>query len=244
MDRQFWVLEPPDRRQADWDKGNLWRSSDYPGAPSSSEGSYVGYGGPAKRTNELRVMLCSAKITDFLWTTTCCLIQDRVVEALDGAGLTGFEVAPAHVRWKVRGGRDEVCSGCSGVDERVARSKVVPPFYELIVTGWGGLARRESGVTPVPGSRDWQGCPNWGEIVDRSQWDGSDIFMVWPYPLFRLVTDRVARVIKKHKFTGSKLIPIERFELGRELDDATPGRLSDYMPEPRAREIGEPLGIY
>jgi len=66
--------------------------------------------------------------------------------------------------------------------------------------------------------------------------------MVWPLPLYRFVTQRVADFIRQQKLTGCELIPVERLEfIG---DGFSPGGLSSYMPQKRARELGEPLGIY
>ncbi len=89
----------------------------------------------------------------------------------------------------------------------------MPSFYELLVTGWGGVAPPESGMSPVPGSDNWSGRGDWQHMVNESQWDGSDFFIVWPFPLFKFVTDRVAKFIRKNKLSGVKLVDPARFEL-------------------------------
>ena len=243
---RFWLLRPPDRRQAEWDEGMIWRREDYP--ESAGSGPYVGWGGSAKRLTELRIKLVSTRTPDLVWTAWDLLVQDRVAQMFKEQGFTGFELRPASVRWKV--GKPDFDrtyddDDSPGISTRDALRLEIPTLWELLVIGWGGLAPPESGMRPVPGSSEWEGIPNWAHVIDASQWDGSDFFMVWPYPLFRIVTDRVARFIKKHKLTGAKLIAPERYRRHPWLiPGADPGRLSELMPEPRAREIGEPLGIY
>jgi hypothetical protein len=43
--------------------------------------------------------------------------------------------------------------------------------------------------------------------------------------------------------TGVKAIPADAIA-GPATESVVPGYLRQWMPEPRAREIGEPLGIY
>jgi hypothetical protein len=81
-------------------------------------------------------------------------------------------------------------------------------------------------------------------MVDRNQWNGSDLFFVWPFPLCRFVTERVAMFIKKNKLTGVKVIRQDKYHPSHQIAGAMPGRLRSWLPEARAREIGEPLGIY
>jgi hypothetical protein len=83
-------------------------------------------------------------------------------------------------------------------------------------------------------------------LIDDQQWDGSDFFIVWPLPGYRFTIDRVARAIREHQFTGVQFTAPESLDFNGRLFPQTlsPGRLSWWMPEPRARELGEPLGIY
>jgi hypothetical protein len=46
---------------------------------------------------------------------------------------------------------------------------------------------------------------SFSNLLDQNQWDGSDFFMVWPYPKFIFITARVAEFIKKYKLTGARL---------------------------------------
>ena len=65
--------------------------------------------------------------------------------------------------------------------------------------------------------------------------------MVWPLPRFIFITDRVRQLIEAHGLTGCRFVMPEELA---DMDGFGPGRLSYWMPEKRARNLGEPLGIY
>jgi hypothetical protein len=79
------------------------------------------------------------------------------------------------------------------------------------------------------------------ELIDESKWDRSDFFIVWPLPAFMLVTKRIVDFVQEHHLSGAKMTPVSEMEPN---DGYTPGRLSRRMPDRRAREFGELLGIY
>ena len=62
------------------------------------------------------------------------------------------------------------------------------------------------------------------------------------YSKFIFVTDRVVRLMRRERVTGCTLAPVSELECNSA--GLNPGRLSYWMPEARARELGEPLGIY
>ena len=183
-----------------------------------------------KRIGNLTVVLNPQKAGDFVWTWySDCLIQDHVLKLFRQEGFTGFEVKPVTVKTK------------KGIN--------IPPLtlWEVVLTGWGGMASPQSGIKLVKqcyscGLLKYSGFDNPSKIIDTSLWDGSDFFMVWPLPKFIFVTERVVSFIKKEKLTGCQLIPVDKLPIS-ELG-LGPGRLSHWMPEERARVLGEPLGIY
>lgn len=233
MSEKFWILDQRGNRSAGWDKGNLWRESDYSDYSGDyGEGSYVGFGGPAKRLAELRVVLKTKSVPDVIWTVCDCLVQDRVLQMLREQGFMGFEARRARVRREA---------------DTTHSDTGLPTYWELLVTGWGGMARPESGIAHVPGTDRWEGHPDWSRIVDWDSWDGSDFFIVWPFAFTRLVSDRAAQFVREHKLTGVALTAPEtctRQYAHSKVHRVTPMRLRDHFPEERAREIGEPLGIY
>ena len=123
-------------------------------------------------------------------------------------------------------------------------------FWQLIVTGWGGIAPPESGIQEVPdpfGDRRVYGpCTNPDALFDPDQWDGSDFFVVWPLPNYWWISAKARKLLQQRKLKRFKLVPAAELRLSESVDHVTfgPGRLRDYFTDERAREIGEPLGIY
>lgn len=184
-----------------------------------------------KRLTDLSIVLPGRTVEDFVWTWYSeCLLQDHVLKLFQTKGLTGFEVKPVKARFKKASG------------ERV------PKLWELIVTGWAGMASPKSGIKlhqrfDCCGHTNYSGLIHPEQIIEERQWDGSDFFMVWPLPKFIFVSGRVAQIIEDANLKGADLIALKdmRFEADHTLGG---GRLSYWMPEQLARQLGEPLGIY
>ncbi len=219
---RFWRLENPDRSRevADWDDGVELEQVICPRFP--------GHQRAGKRIGDLKVVLQGHAVGDFIWVLDVA-IRDRVLRLLRDSGITGFEVRR--------------------VAARFAHSREpAPALWQVVVTGWAGTAKPESGIH-LDESRSCQFCGhlrytgliNAHELVDPTKWDGSDFFMVWPMPGYILVTRRVVDIILEHGLTGVRCTPVSELEA---TDGFAPGRLHYYMPEPRARQLGEPLGIY
>jgi hypothetical protein len=77
--------------------------------------------------------------------------------------------------------------------------------------------------------------------VDWKQWDGSDIFMVWPLPRFILVTAHVAEALESARLSGISFRPIS--ELPPQENGLSPGRLSYWMPIDRMKLYDVPLDL-
>jgi hypothetical protein len=39
-------------------------------------------------------------------------------------------------------------------------------------------------------------------LIDPAAWDGSDLFIVWPLPLFRFAGERLANILREEKLPG------------------------------------------
>jgi hypothetical protein len=182
-----------------------------------------------KRLTDLSVTLPTGAVQDFVWTWQSeCLIQDHVLDLFREKGFTGFDVKPVKARFR--------------------NAKGAPPtLWELVLIGWAGVASPESGIKRV---EYCEGCKHatYSEItdgsrlIDEARWDGSDFFMVWPMPLFPFVTERVANCICDHRLTGVLLKQVHELT-GVGKDGLGGGRLSYWMPQNRARELGEAAGI-
>lgn len=222
---QFWRLDGPESqtRLAEWDdEMDYLETIHCPVDP--------GHQRAGRRMPNLSVALPGSDADDFVWTWKSeCLIQDRVLRLFRERRVTGFEVKP--------------------VSARFVRSKKTPPvLWELVVTGWAGMASPESGVMlnkekscSVCGHLTYTGLTDNSKLIKPEQWDGSDMFLVWPLPKFVFITDRLCQLIETHSLTGCRFVKPNEFN---EMDGFSPGRLSYSMPETRARELGEPLGIY
>ncbi|MFN8138185.1 MAG: hypothetical protein U0R49_00120 [Fimbriimonadales bacterium] len=124
---------------------------------------------------------------DFLGSQTSELIvSDKVLNMLNKIGATGFEPRPI-----------VVC--------KVGRMPTVgkaPKYWELRITGKGGVPDPACGVVPH------EICPacgitrytsyQRGILVDKNEWDGSDFFIMDPwYHIF--ITERVKNLIVENQ---------------------------------------------
>lgn len=183
-----------------------------------------------KRITPLTIILNGQPKGDLLWTWYGeLLLTVKALEKLNEGKISGFEAKPVSVRM------------ASGFAPKVA-------LWELCVQGWGGVASIKSGI-----KLDLEkSCSECGlliysapetvlDVIDISQWDGSDVFMIWPMPKFIFVTRRFVDIIINNKLSGITISSANRLTLvGREL---SPGRLAYWMPEERARILGDSLGI-
>ena len=163
------------------------------------------------------------------------VVSDRVRAIFAEHCVTGFALFPVKTRYAAK--------------ERSGTRRVSPRMWELQVTGWGGIAPAESGVSRMH-EHDCAGCgmlryspiTDASRFVDERQWDGSDLFLVWPAPSRLFLSPRVAEIIRRHGFTGCVLRGLP--ELEKEARDPVgrmgfgPLRLSRYMPADRARLLG------
>lgn len=221
---KFWHLSDAKspRSPAEW----VHEEMDLESVPCSVDEGHQHQG---KRLTDLSVKLPGYSPEDFVWTWYSeCLMQDHVLHVLEKHGFTGFHVKPVKARF----------------EKNLLNSP--PRLWELVVTGWCGLAPPESGVRleqncNACGHMRYSGFSDPEKVIDESQWDGSDFFIVWPLPMYIFITDRVASVIKQAQFKGVSLVALSDL---KPTDGHSPGRLSYVMPEARAREIGRPLGIF
>jgi len=219
----FWRMDSPsnDRKLAEWDPSVEQESIVCPEHP--------GHQRAGRRLGPLRVVLPADIRDDVIWTWYSeCLVQDSVLKLLGGEGITGYSTREVGVRSK--------------------SERSLPHLSEFVVTGWGGVARPSSGIQldsvrscPSCNLLVYTGLTNPAELLDPRQWDGSDVFMIWPLPRFIFVSDRLARLLRAEEITGVRLTKLE--DLPRTFSTLSPGRLSYWMPDERARELGEPFGI-
>jgi hypothetical protein len=187
-----------------------------------------GHTRPGRRLNQLDVVVHRKPIPDVMFTQFHdYLMLDRVREEFVGNGVTGLNFASTKAVVK-------------GTQEKLT-------LWEAIVVGWGGHVAPESGVhleeeCPVCHDRYYSAISDPEKLIQLDQWDGSDVFMIWPLPKFMFVTERVARLIMRSGIIGVNVLKaLPPSLLG---DGFGPGGLGLWMPDERAHMIGDPLGIY
>jgi hypothetical protein len=177
---------------------------------------------PGRRLGALSIELpLKAFNQPIAWTWYSeCLVNKTTVELFHNSELTGFELQPLEITHR-------------GIP-------IDHEFYELIVTGWGGMACDGSGVRRI---RECSACgylrysdvTDWQRLIDWDRWDGSDIFMVWPLPKFIFITEKTALIIKQLSCKSAEVISID--DLETQNGTLAPGRLSYYFPLSRIREL-------
>lgn len=184
-----------------------------------------------------------SKIGDMIWTWYSeFMITDRVKNLFEEAGFTGYLLKPVTITGFLGKSRKKSL--------QMMEERELPVLWELVVTGWAGMAPRESGIKllesescPVCGMLRYSGLTDPTRLIDESQWDGSDFFMVWPMPRFIFVSEKVKKFIKANKLTGGSIVPVEKLGCTGDYGFG-PGRLSYCMPEDRAHLLGDSLGIF
>jgi hypothetical protein len=165
------------------------------------------------------------------------LVGDVVIHAslaarFEQCGFTGYRLNPASVRFR--------------------NGRVSGDYRELIMVGWAGLARPESGIHVVkecPGcsSKKYSCLRDANQLVDWSQWTGEDFNVLWPIGR-SLITKRVAEMLSSlqgSSFAIQNLRELVGKEHGLPPDNwgFAAGYLSAIMPEDLAIKYGKPLGL-
>jgi hypothetical protein len=157
-----------------------------------------------------------------------CVFHKSILAEFDRQGFTGYRLRPATVRF-----RDGTVSD---------------QYQELVVTGWAGVARAESGIRPTIKcerchSVRYSAPTDCSQIIDWNQWTGDDFFFVWPLPNSILITERVAELLLR--------LAVKSYRLGGFQDcdpivwttGISPLRLSNYLPADLMVKYGLPLGL-
>jgi hypothetical protein len=182
-----------------------------------------------RRMNQLNVVVPCDPVPDLMFTEFHeYLMTGRARDQFIAREITGIDFVPT-----------------KAVSKRTREHLTV---WEAIVLGWGGQAAPESGVRveeecPVCHHRHYSRISDPERLIQLDQWDGSDVFMIWPLPAFMFVTEKVIDLIIENSITGAtwrKSLPPHLLE----GDGYSPGGLALWMPEERARVIGDPLGIF
>lgn len=159
-------------------------------------------------------------------------ISDALLTTFLEEGITGFEAVEADVRL--------------AFPHDPSQSK----YWQLVTTGWGGVASPRSGIEELEqgrfGQRKYSPCSDPRLILDPSQYDGSDLFLVWPLPWKIWVSPRLSRLLAERRVKHFGLDAIESYRFEQLADDPVgfgPLPLECYLPQDRATEVGSAHGI-
>jgi len=164
-----------------------------------------GHARAGTRIGDLRIVLTSPRIGDFVWTWQSeCLITEGVRQLFEGTGVSGYDLSPVTVTKVKRKPHDT--------------GPHLPALWEVVVTGRGGDALVESGVRVIYRHEPcklvrYSSFTN-GLLVDRNLWDGSDFFTVNGYPKMMLVSERVKEVIVANALENCMLIEASKMTWG------------------------------
>ena len=199
----LYVLDVTGPASIDYGAGNDWE-----GVVCSID---EGHRRAGRRTTNLKLKVLGSSLMDFSTTTFAdIVVSDHALRVLREEGLTGFEVRPTLITSS---------HGANGLGE-------LPTMWEFIVTGWGGVANEESGIS----LREF--CPSCRHVVYNglasprslrvSDWDGSSFFLVWPMTRYCFLDGRAREVLERHGLSGVSFREIEDLE---PTDCFTPGPL-------------------
>lgn len=161
--------------------------------------------------------------TDFQWTVFGdCVVTSEVKNAFEEAQLTGIEF------------NNIECHTTTGL-------RLEQEVFEMVVTGWGGVAPPASGVHVVEecqycGRKIYSGYSNPSLLFDLDAWDGSDLFLIWPLPRYIMAVLAVKNVVEQRGFSGATLASLEK--LPKVIAGTlTPGHLGDWFEQTKARQL-------
>jgi hypothetical protein len=155
---QFWILSPPSstKELADFYGSEIFDDPIHCGVNP-------GHRRAGQRRSNLSLFLPARNLKYVIWTWMSeCLVGDRVLEVFAQKKFTGFQTRPATARLP-HGGQ-------------------TVRLHELMVTGWGGMASRSSGIRVIEeckscGHKVYSIYSNPSLIFDQS--NGMEVTFLW-----------------------------------------------------------------
>jgi hypothetical protein len=162
------------------------------------------------------------------WIPETVVIHKRLLAEFKSRSITGYRLKPATVRFR---------------DGGISRD-----YMELVVTGWAGTARPESGIQVVEScpACHWKKYSGWSDVeqlIDWTKWTGEDFFMLWPFANCVLITERVSEALLSLRAKSFELRGLQDVHPIIRESGFTVSRLSNFMPQDLAIKYGRPLGL-
>jgi hypothetical protein len=101
--------------------------------------------------------------------------------------------------------------------------------WEMVIVGWGGVASPESGIVEIErceacGRSVFSGYKLPRRILNLVDWDGTDVFAIWPLPRYVLCVGSVACFLEERSFSGIQVRSLDH------LPEVVAGTLSPGNP--------------
>lgn len=109
------------------------------------------------------------------------------------------------------------------VEEQIAKIRKIEPKWANKVKG--GYEKMVADAVDRGPLERYSPFTNPAELVDEAQWDGSDLFRVWPVTHLLFVTEDLVAAFHQAKISGVGFIPIEKLPVAR--SDASSGYALD-----------------
>lgn len=209
----FWVLDHPANRLDDCIYATIsgredkltWQSST---CPNCGRSKFI------QQVRDLSIELNGSVLFDFVWTDSPdVIISARLMSLMNRSHLTGFAFRGVDVVawWRKDPATREIVDWL--------RRNTAPELFQMVVLGKGGsiLPRTKSHIESacvVCGTRTHEPLEE-GILVDSSQWDGSDVFVMQEFPGYILVTEKIVQLLDTHQAQNYLAIPAERFSMLR-----------------------------
>lgn len=167
-----------------------------------------------KRGATLKVIAPLAPLYDFEWTVyNEAIVGPEIVELFEKENVTGV---------KFRRVIPYLTTG-----DQFSRE-----MYEMYVVGDGGNAPESSGIRPIEicphcGFCIFTGYQNTNDVFNIDEWDGSDIFTIWPLPRFIVASDSVIELLDRESITGVAAVSLSKLPVCLS-GTLTPGHREDY----------------
>lgn len=176
----------------------------------SSLCSVCGRSKSRKQVNNLGVVLYGTMLLDFVWLDTpSVIISSSLKNKLSKSDLKGFDFRDIEiVGWLDKG----IEHGTNN-----DKSNNQSDLFQLVVKGKGGSLRPQNEMViksncDICEITSYEPLEN-GMIVDRSQWDKSDIFYMDEFPGWILINDKFLKFLVDNNINGYDIADVKDFSM-------------------------------
>ena len=166
-----------------------------------------------KQINNLRMELFGQELLQIVWTDVAPLFSDPLVQALTSSNLHGFTFRPVDIVawWKANPSTNEI--------ENVLLWEDAPILHQLLPVGAGvsilNHNRVKVSILCTECKAEKYSLLDHGIIIDKSQWNGSDLFTVKEYPALLIITERFVQWLSQNRIGNYEVIHTSDFSFSK-----------------------------